>query len=176
MIYRTDYDSPLGRILLAADEAGLTSLWFYEQKYFPHSFKAYVPQKTLILTAAEQWLDTYFCGEEPDFTPPLHPIGTDFQKEVWDILLQIPYGQTTTYGDIAAILAKRKGVSRMSAQAVGSAVGHNNISILIPCHRVVGKSGSLTGYAGGVDKKLQLLQLEKVDVSQFFIPKKRSTP
>ncbi len=176
MIYRMDYDSPLGRILLAADEVGLTGLWFYGQKYFPHSFKAYVPQKTPILTAAEQWLDTYFCGEEPDFTPPLHPIGTEFQKEVWNILLQIPYGQTTTYGNIAAILAKRKGVSRMSAQAVGGAVGHNDTSILIPCHRVVGKSGSLTGYAGGVDKKLRLLQLEKVDVSQFFIPKKRSTP
>ena len=103
---------------------------------------------------------------------PLHPIGSDFQQVVWKILRQIPYGTTRTYGDIAAQIARARGVAKMSAQAVGGAVGHNDISILIPCHRVVGKSGSLTGYAAGLEKKIRLLTLEKVDMSRFFVPKK----
>lgn len=104
--------------------------------------------------------------------PPLHPIGSAFRQSVWKILLQIPYGQTTTYGEIARQLAEKQGRSKMSAQAVGGAVGHNEISILIPCHRVVGTSGSLTGYAGGIDKKIRLLELEHADMHRFFIPRK----
>ena len=111
-------------------------------------------------------------GKEPDFTPPLHPIGSAFRMKVWDVLLQIPYGQTVTYGWIARQLAEREGRARMSAQAVGGAVGHNEISIIIPCHRVVGTSGSLTGYAGGMDRKIALLKTEHVDMSRFFVPKK----
>ena len=114
----------------------------------------------------------YTNGEEPKFTPPLHPDGSTFRQAVWKILLQIPYGQTITYGEIARKLAETKNTSRMSAQAVGGAVGHNEISIIIPCHRVVGTNGSLTGYAGGIDKKISLLELEHTDMSRFFVPKK----
>lgn len=114
----------------------------------------------------------YFAGKEPDFTPPLHPIGSEFRCAVWKLLLQIPYGSTATYGDIAKEIAKNMGLEKMSAQAVGGAVGHNEISIIIPCHRVVGTNGSLTGYAGGLDKKIRLLKLEHADMSRMFIPKK----
>ena len=119
-----------------------------------------------------QWLDVYFAEKEPDFTPPLHLIGSDFRQAVWNILLSIPYGQTMTYGQIAKQLAKNTGIDKMSAQAVGGAVGHNPISIIVPCHRVVGTNGSLTGYAGGLDKKIALLKLEKADTERFFRPKK----
>ena len=112
------------------------------------------------------------AGNAPDFTPPLHPIGSAFRQSVWEILLQIPYGKTTTYGEIARQLSEKMGLSRMSAQAVGGAVGHNEISIIIPCHRVVGTNGSLTGYAGGIDKKGKLLELEQTDMTGFFVPKK----
>lgn len=163
MMYTMHYDSPLGGILLAADEQGFTGLWFDGQKYFARTLSAdHREQKTPALACAKRWLDLYFSGQEPDFTPPLHPIGSPFQKEVWELLLQIPYGQTTTYGALAKQLAAKRGLSRMSAQAVGGAVGHNEISIIIPCHRVVGTNGSLTGYAGGIDKKVKLLTLEKV--------------
>lgn len=120
----------------------------------------------------KKWLDVYFSGEEPKFTPPLHPTGSVFRQEVWKILLQIPYGQTITYGEIARRMAVMKNTSHMSAQAVGGAVGHNKISIIIPCHRVVGTNGSLTGYAGGIDKKILLLKLERTDMSRLFVPKK----
>ena len=116
--------------------------------------------------------DTSDTGKEPDFTVPIHFTGTDFQNEVWEILRTIPYGQTLTYGEIAKQIAAKKGLSRMSAQAVGGAVGHNEISIIVPCHRVVGANGSLTGYAGGIEKKVELLKLENVDMKQFFIPRK----
>ena len=116
--------------------------------------------------------DLYFSGEEPNFTPLLHPNGSTFRKAVWQILLEIPYGQTITYGEIARRIAVMKNTSHMSAQAVGGAVGHNEISIIIPCHRVVGTNGSLTGYAGGIDKKISLLKLEHTDMSCLFIPKK----
>ena len=118
------------------------------------------------------WLDVFFSGEEPKFTPPLHPAGSEFRQAVWKILLQIPYGHTITYGEIARKMAERKHASHMSAQAVGGAVGHNEISMIIPCHRVVGTNGSLTGYAGGIDKKILLLKLEHADMSHLFIPKK----
>lgn len=155
MLFLTHYASPLGPILLAADETGLTGLWFEAQKYFP-SFSGvdYQEKETPVLTETVRWLDVYFSGKDPGFLPPLHPQGSPFRQAVWNILLTIPRGQTMTYGEIA----RRLGVH--SAQAVGGAVGHNPISILIPCHRVVGSDGSLTGYAGGVERKARLLQLE----------------
>lgn len=161
MQYTTFYESPIGRMLLAADDTGLTGLWFEGQKYFARCLDRKSEEKELpVFTEAKRWLDIYFSGKEPDFTPPLHFIGTDFQKDVWDILCAIPYGQTMTYGAIADQLAKKRGLSRMSAQAVGGAVGHNNLSIIVPCHRVVGSDGSLTGYAGGIERKTFLLNLE----------------
>lgn len=161
MHYTTFYKSPIGRMLLAADDAGLTGLWFEGQKYFARCLGRETEEKELpVFAEAKRWLDIYFSGKEPDFTPPLHFIGTDFQKEVWEILCAIPYGQTMTYGAIADQLAKKRGLSRMSAQAVGGAVGHNNLSIIVPCHRVVGSDGSLTGYAGGIERKTFLLNLE----------------
>ena len=170
MIYTQHYESPLGGILLAADEIGL---WFDGEKYYADNLAAeHEARDTQALGAAKRWLDVYFAGKEPDFLPPLHPIGSAFRQEVWQLLLEIPYGQTTTYGALARRLAERRGLRHMSAQAVGGAVGHNEISILIPCHRVVGTSGSLTGYAGGIDKKLSLLRLEQVDLSGFFVPTK----
>lgn len=173
MTYIQHYDSPLGGILLAADEIGLTGLWFDGQKHFARGLSnERIAQETPILAEAKRWLDIYFTGKAPDFTPPLHPTGSEFRKAVWEILLQIPYGQTTTYGEIARQLAEKQGLARMSAQAVGGAVGHNEISIIIPCHRVVGTNGSLTGYAGGIHKKEQLLELERADMSHFFLPKK----
>lgn len=173
MTYIQHYDSPLGGILLAADEIGLTGLWFDGQKYFALDLSGErIEQEMPVLTEARRWLDIYFTGKEPDFTPPLHPAGSEFRKAVWEILSQIPYGQTTTYGEIARQLAEKQGLARMSAQAVGGAVGHNEISIIIPCHRVVGTNGSLTGYAGGIHKKEQLLELERADMRRFFLPEK----
>ena len=173
MMYTLHYASPLGGILLAADEIGLTGLWFDGEKYFADGLDPeHTAQETLILREAKLWLDVYFSRQEPNFTPPLHPIGSPFRQEVWELLLQIPYGQTTTYGALAKQLAEKHGLPRMSAQAVGGAVGHNEISIIIPCHRVVGTNGSLTGYAGGIDKKVKLLTLEKVCMEHFFVPTK----
>ena len=173
MIYTQHYESPLGGILLAADETGLTGLWFDGEKYYADNLAAeHEARDTQALGAAKRWLDVYFAGKEPDFLPPLHPIGSAFRQEVWQLLLEIPYGQTTTYGALARRLAERRGLRHMSAQAVGGAVGHNEISILIPCHRVVGTSGSLTGYAGGLDRKIRLLEIEQTDLHGLFRPKK----
>ena len=173
MTFTQHYSSPLGGILLAADESGLTGLWFDGEKYFADSLPAaHTVRETPALAEARRWLDIYFTGKEPGFLPPLHPIGSPFRQSVWEILLQIPYGKTTTYGEIARQLREKQGLSKMSAQAVGGAVGHNEISIIIPCHRVVGATGSLTGYAGGIDKKVKLLELEHTDMSGFFVPKK----
>ena len=173
MQYISHYASPVGNILLAADNTGLTGLWFEGQKYFALSLdKEHEEKEIPLFEEVKQWLDIYFSGKEPDFTVPLHFTGTAFQNEVWKILCTIPYGQTETYGEIAKQIAVRKGLPHMSAQAVGGAVGHNEISIIVPCHRVVGADGSLTGYAGGIDKKIKLLQLEKADMKSFFIPKK----
>ena len=175
MQYTSRYASPLGSILLAADDIGLVGLWFEGQKYFAHGLAKTHEEKELPLFAkVKRWLDIYFSGQQPQFTVPLHFIGTAFQKEVWELLCTIPYGQTTTYGAIAKQLAAKRGLPQMSAQAVGGAVGHNKISIIVPCHRVVGKNGSLTGYAGGIDKKTALLRLEQADMRTFFIPKKGS--
>ena len=161
MIYTWKYDSPLGPLTLAEEDGALVGLWMQGQKYFPQDLKArqgFTP--TLEQTAA--WLDRYFAGCRPEMSAlSLNPKGSEFRREVWDILRRIPYGETTTYAAIAAQIAKNRGISRMSAQAVGGAVGHNPISILIPCHRVVGSGGSLTGYAGGLERKQWLLDWEK---------------
>ena len=174
MTFTQRYDSPMGGILLAADEIGLTGVWFDGQKYFARGLpKERTERNTPVLSAAKCWLDVYFTGREPDFMPPLNPIGSEFQRAVWELLLQIPYGQTTTYGALAQELAKRQELAHMSAQAVGGAVGRNKISILIPCHRVVGTGGRLTGYAGGVDRKAGLLELEH---SGLCIPRRGTAP
>lgn len=173
MIFIQFYGSPLGALLLAADETGLTGAWFVGQKYFARGLVEERREvETPALAEAKRWLDIYFSGENPNFLPPLHPAGSQFQQDVWNILLEIPYGQTLTYGSIAKELAERRGLPRISAQAVGGAVGHNPISVFIPCHRVVGTNGSLTGYAGGIDKKVRLLELEGTDLTGFFVPVK----
>lgn len=162
MDYTQHYDSPLGSIMLASDGRNLTGLWFDGQAHFGSTLnKTNVAQNLPVFQETVRWLDLYFSGVNPDFLPPLHLRGTTFQQEVWEILLQIPYGKTMTYGEIAAVLAKQRGLSSMSAQAVGNAVGRNPISLIVPCHRVVGSKGKLTGYAGGIEKKQWLLQLEK---------------
>ena len=162
MIYTYHYTSPLGIITLAGNGESLTGLWFDEQKYFLHKLISESLESEMpIFTQTCNWLDIYFSGRIPDFTPSISLNTTPFRKAVHDILLTIPYGQTMTYGEIANIIAEQNGVERMSAQAVGGAVGHNPVSIIIPCHRVVGVDGSLTGYAGGLDRKIELLKLEK---------------
>ena len=177
MQYISHYTSPLGEILLAADETGLTGLWFEGQKYFALYLDEEHEEKELpVFEQAKRWLTIYFSGKEPDFQVPLHFTGTDFQNEVWEILYAIPYGQTMTYGQIAAQIAEKRGLQRMSAQAVGGAVGRNEISIIVPCHRVVGTNGSLTGYAGGIDKKIALLQLEGALKDTYFVPKHSTAP
>ncbi len=173
MTYTYHYDSPLGGITLSSNGTELTGLWFDGQKYFGDTLPKKYEEKSLpIFEQAALWLDIYFGGKAPDFTPPLYMQTTPFRKAVWEIMLTIPFGKTMTYGEIAEKIAKQKGLSKMSAQAVGGAVGHNSISLIIPCHRVVGTNGSLTGYAGGIEKKVQLLTLEKADMSSFFVPKK----
>lgn len=163
MQYIKKYPSPLGEMLLEADEKGLTGIWFDGQKYLnTERFSKAVEQDTEDLRDTKHWLDQYFAGENPDFIPRLHLVGTTFRQMVWEILLTIPYGKTMSYGEIADQIAKRTGQKSMSAQAVGGAVGHNPISIIVPCHRVLGKDGSLTGYAGGLDKKKALLIREGI--------------
>lgn len=162
MDYIHHYDSPLGGITLASDGEALTGLWFDGQKYFGDTLaKTYEEKELHIFNLTVKWLDIYFRGNEPDFTPALAMNTTPFRKEVWEIMLSIPYGQTMTYGQIAEKIAKRRGISKMSAQAVGGAVGHNSISLIIPCHRVVGTNGSLTGYAGGIRRNEKLLEMEQ---------------
>ncbi len=161
MQYTTTYSSPLGEILLAGDEIGLTGLWFQGERFHAHSLNSERQEKEISLfQMAKHWLDIYFKGQEPDFMLPIHMIGTPFRLSVWKILQKIPYGTTTTYGKIAQEIAQERGILHMSAQAIGGAVGHNNISIIIPCHRVIGANGNLTGYGGGIDKKKKLLKLE----------------
>lgn len=169
MHYTKKYSSPIGDMLLAADDTGLVGAWFTDGKYYAEGLDKNNEEKdNFALIQTKAWLDDYFSGKGPDFTPPIHMIGSDFRLEVWKILQSIPYGCTSTYGEIASLIAKSIGVPKMSAQAVGGAVGHNAISIIIPCHRVVGANGSLTGYAGGIEKKQFLLKLEGIDVEKFF--------
>ena len=161
MQYTGHYASPLGGMLLAADDAGLTGLWFEGQKHFARRLdSAHEEREIPLFDEVRRWLDQYFSGREPDFMPPLHLIGTAFEREVWALLRAIPYGETTTYGAIAAQLARKRALAHMSAQAVGGAVGRNPISVIVPCHRVLGADGSLTGYAGGIERKRRLLALE----------------
>ena len=176
MQYISHYRSPIGNILLAADEIGLTGLWFEGQKYFAlYLDKEHEEKEIPIFEKVKEWLTIYFSGKEPDFTVPLHFTGTDFQNEVWEILCTIPYGQTMTYGEIAKQIAVKKGLPRMSAQAVGGAVGHNEISIIVPCHRVVGTNGSLTGYAGGIEKKSGTIEVGKCGYETIFYPRERDS-
>lgn len=167
------YDAPVGRLLLAARGDALTGLWMEGQKYFPYRLRENGQQNDAcpVLLLARDWLDRYFAGAKPEITElKLAPAGSEFQQEVWHILCRIPYGQVTTYGAIAKELAVGKGLASMSAQAVGGAVGHNPISIIIPCHRVVGADGSLTGYAGGIERKQYLLALEAAETENGAVP------
>ena len=161
-MYGTYYDSPLGNLLLTCTEEGLTGL--YMNRELPQK-----PEEHPILLQTAKWLDAYFRGENPSETVPLSLKGTEFQKQVWNILLTIPYGRTRTYGDIAREMAALSGKEKMSAQAVGQAVGKNPISILIPCHRVVGTKGQLTGYAGGLENKIWLLRHEGRQIEKDIV-------
>lgn len=176
MEYISHYTSPLGGIIIAGSRNAVTGLWFDGQKYCaagldPEHEECTEENILPVFQEVRRWLDRYFRGQEPGFLPPLDPKGTAFQKSVWDILLTIPYGTTMTYGQIASRIASEQGLPHMSAQAVGGAVGHNPISILIPCHRVIGSSGSLTGYAGGIERKIRLLEMEGLDVRKMSVPK-----
>lgn len=174
MTYTKKYNSPLGDILLAEDDIGLIGLWFDKGKNYADILCAeHIEKETATLKETIRWLDLYFDGKEPDFIPPLHLIGTPFQKMVWEILLQIPYGKTVTYKSISKQIENKTGIKKMSSQAVGNAIGHNEVSIIIPCHRVVGTNGSLTGYSGGLERKIKLLEIEKADMSHLFVPQKR---
>lgn len=195
MIYICKYKSPLGGITMAGSKDGLSGLWFDGQRYYCDNLERGDKQTSCcdikelsVFEETAAWLDIYFSGKCPDFTPKLVYDTTPFRKTVWQIMLGIPYGRTMTYGEIAGQIAKlnmcgdASGNSvianhsvksdRAYSQAVGGAVGHNSISIIIPCHRVVGSNGSLTGYAGGIERKIQLLKLEKADMSGLFMPKK----
>lgn len=175
MVYTATYSSPVGKLLLAEKDGALAGLWIEGQKYYLGSLRDEMEEKpeSALLRQTANWLDRYFGGEKPAISElKLSPAGSAFRKEVWRILCEIPYGKTMTYGEIVEKLAARSGLSRMSAQAVGGAVGHNPISIVIPCHRVVGSSGSLTGYAGGIEKKVKLLTHEGVNTDKLFVPKK----
>lgn len=168
-------DSPVGRLLLAGRDGALVGLWIEGQKYFQEPLKGEMRENpgSPILNQAKQWLERYFRGERPPIRElNLAPEGSEFRREVWKILCEIPYGQVTTYGEIAKKIAARRGSEHNWAQAVGGAVGHNPISIIIPCHRVVGADGSLTGYAGGVEKKQRLLTHEGVDMEKLYLPSK----
>jgi methylated-DNA-[protein]-cysteine S-methyltransferase len=198
MIYTSEYRSPLGSITLACDDEAITGLWFEDSRHYgdtlPDDIKLKLqstecgehttvsedclteapdhPMKHPLLDEASRWLDIYFSGQKPDFLPPLRYGSTKFRKTVNDIMLTIPYGKTMTYGEIAARIARDWGLEKMSAQAVGGAVGSNPISLMVPCHRVVGTNGSLTGYGGRMWRKVKLLELEKVDMSNLYVPKK----
>ena len=175
MIYTTYYNSPVGKILIASKNHKLIGLRIENHKYYLGTLKEEIQEKDNedILIKTKKWLDRYFNGDQPDiFELELAPMGSEFARNIWKILCEIPYGEVTTYGEIAKKIAKIMNKEKMSAQAVGGAVGHNPISIIIPCHRVVGTNGSLTGYAGGIDKKIQLLKHEKVDMSHLYVPKK----
>lgn len=165
MLYRSDYKSPLGEITLLSSEAELMGLWFVGQRYYEPLPDSDVTEKPVpVIRAAKHWLDVYFSGKEPDFNIPLRFSGTEFQITVWNILCKISYGSTSTYGEIAKAIAAERGVTRMAAQAVGNAIARNRISIIAPCHRVISSNGSLAGYAGGIERKLALLELENAAI------------
>ena len=173
MYYSGKYRSPLGGITFASDGQAITGLWFDGQKYYAANLpKEHTEEELPVFAQARRWLDIYFAGEAPDFMPPLSMEGiSPFRRRVWEIMLEIPYGQISTYGRIAKQIEGETG-KKVSAQAVGGAVGHNAVSLMIPCHRVVGADGSITGYAGGVDKKIALLKMEGADMRNLFLPQK----
>lgn len=174
MQYISHYDSPLGGMTLASSGQALTGLWFNGQKHFAATLVSNYEHKELsIFTQTKYWLDRYFSGEKTPSVPRLALQGSEFRLQVWQLLLEIPRGEVTTYGEIAGKIAHARGVNHFSAQAVGGAVAHNPISIIIPCHRVIGASDNLTGYAGGIDRKIQLLALEGVDTSALHSNKSR---
>ena len=173
MLYYKKAASPLGEITLRSDGEALTGLWFADDKHYGAKDIAGAALADLdVFTQAEAWLAEYFAGREPKVSVPLKLQGSEFQMQVWRLLQDIPYGRLVTYGDIAKKIAAQKGMARMSAQAVGGAVGHNPLCIIVPCHRVVGANGSLTGYGGGMWRKVRLLELEKVDMSKLTVPTK----
>jgi len=172
MYYSTTCPSPVGVITLACDDEYLVGLWLEGQKYFGASIPEVMAENNNkpVFSAAKEWLNKYFAGEKPAVSElPLAPIGSEFRQRVWEILCEIPYGEVTTYGSIARKIAAKMNRASMSCQAVGGAVGHNPISIIIPCHRVIGSNGSLTGYAGGVKTKMKLLELEGADTSKLSL-------
>lgn len=171
MIYTSYYNSPIGQILLAAKNKALVGLWIENQKYFFSSIKEEeIKQETCpVLEQVRKWLDLYFAGEKPEISElKLAPVGSEFRQSVWEFLCNIPYGEVVSYGRISKIIAAKYRKKHMSPQAIGAAVSHNAISIIIPCHRVVGSNGNLTGYAGGIDKKIWLLKHEGINIEKFF--------
>lgn len=172
MMFQAKYDSPLGTLTMASEGESLIGLWMETQTYFPSTVKEemVLNEALPLFSAAKRWLDRYFSGEKPSVTElPLSPRGSSFQREVWEILCEIPYGGWMTYGEIAARIALKREHKKMSPQAVGGAVGHNPISIMIPCHRVLGAGGRLTGYTGGLDKKIWLLEHEGLQIKNGVV-------
>lgn len=158
-MYSTEYDSPLGKLLIVSEGDAINAVCFYNQKHFLSSIddELIVNDDLAIFKTVKEWFDDYFNALNPKINFKLNPQGSEFRKKVWKILAEIPYGSSLTYGEIASKISPT-----MSAQAVGGAVGHNPIAIIIPCHRVLGANGKLTGYAGGIDRKIELLKLEKI--------------
>lgn len=169
------YDSPLGELVMSSDGSALIGLGLASQQAAGVAIVGRRPQeKSLpIFQETARWLETYFRGRAPSFAPNLQLSGSDFQKRVCEIMLTIPYGETVTYGEIAARIARERGIPRMSAQAIGGAVGANPILLIVPCHRVIGAGGNLTGYGAGMERKIQLLTLETVDMTSLYVPKKK---
>ena len=162
-IYTHNYQSPLGEIVIASDGTAITGLWLVGQRHFDIELEGCITDKDLpIFDEVSHWLDIYFTGNNPGEIPAVRMNGTPFQLEVWHILQTIPYGKLITYREVAELIAKKRGIAKMSARAVGNAIGRNPISILVPCHRVVGSNGKLTGYASGIEKKIKLLKLENI--------------
>ncbi len=175
MYYYSYYNSPVGRLTIAGDEKSIVGLWLEHQRFYFDVLQGHecAEKETAVITLAKKWLDRYFLGEDP----PIHQltfkfIGSDFRVGVWEMLTEIPYGKVVSYGDLAKEIVKKKGIKNMSAQAVGGAVGRNPISIIVPCHRVVGAKGNLTGYSGGIETKIKLLELEGIDMTELHVPKK----
>ena len=161
MNYFYKYNSPLGEMTMISSNGNLAVLAFDGKEIFKkYSLLNFEEKNIPVFKLTAKWLNVYFSKNKPEFTPPLALIGSDFEKEVWSITQNVTYGKTSTYGKIAAEIAKRRGIKKMSSQAVGNALGHNPVAIIIPCHRVIGSDGKLTGYSGGIDKKAALLELE----------------